>query len=81
MHRVELKVNYWYVVIQSVSPVPNVPCGVESREMKYFRPFTPQFLMYRVELKVLNACGIGLMKLVPNVPCGVESLVEGEQKQ
>ena len=36
------------------SLVPNVPCGVERPDLSFLRKGDRVFLMYRVELKVLN---------------------------
>ncbi len=56
-------------------PVPNVPCGVESKNAgKKLCADREKFLMYRVELKALpkKLLSSSISK-VPNVPCGVES--------
>ena len=59
--------------------VPNVPCGVESTESQANsgRTLRSKFLMYRVELKVLQGKKLYIvMDEVPNVPCGVESFLQ-----
>ena len=76
MYRVELKVAIPSLrYVGKRSPVPNVPCGVESIFNKsiVFPNSRFSFLMYRVELKAPNARGISNSTPVPNVPCGVES--------
>ena len=59
-------------------PVPNAPCGVESRNHKPKKFLCLLFLMHRVELKdVCCTNGAGHSYKVPNAPCGVESLTGG----
>ena len=56
IYRVELKVGGWCVFQYSGKSVPNLPCGVESHSctLKSLR-FVILFLIYRVELKAINA--------------------------
>ena len=61
--------------IQNLSRVvPNVPCGVERYMASPIgSSMLAEFLMYRVELKVIFVPNKQLgWALVPNVPCGVE---------
>ena len=54
--------------------VPNAPCGVERLSCYYYIVEQYQFLMHRVELKVLLSSNSYLsLQSVPNAPCGVES--------
>ena len=74
MHRVELKEHRGGQAISS-DPVPNAPCGVESRIFLQ-PPWSPAlFLMHRVELKdpTTTTPNPPLSHKVPNAPCGVES--------
>jgi len=54
MYRVELKAVKKCHAPRPAPKVPNVPCGVESRNQAGLQPDSPRgkFLMYRVELKV-----------------------------
>ena len=54
MYRVELKVVKQKNQKSKVFRVPNVPCGVESRNKTLLKQGPCLFLMYRVELKVKN---------------------------
>ena len=58
MYRVELK-DALKIFNACVDVVPNVPCGVESREILSAYYKRKMFLMYRVELKV-NCYILGL---------------------
>ena len=72
MYRVELK-GFWENLLHGPHHVPNVPCGVESRNTVYKLPPPIMFLMYRVELKdAYGVVDIDGNTLVPNVPRGVE---------
>ena len=55
MYRVELKEEVPISARRAAMPVPNVPCGVESQLQLWLSHSEPstEFLMYRVELKVL----------------------------
>ena len=59
MYRVELKDVIPDIKNHHLNFVPNVPCGVE-RKIVLLGPAPPQveFLMYRVELKVLTTCQV-----------------------
>jgi len=67
MYRVELKddTTLFYLYSDMIyKPVPNVPCGVESRVLQGVRiDAGGVFLMYRVELKVF------CKKLQISTPC------------
>ena len=75
MYRVELKDNLSQLFKFFISIVPNVPCGVESCQVRQKSVLLfHQFLMYRVELKggcVGSNVWVAVI-VVPNVPCGVE---------
>ncbi len=51
MHRVELKVGSDDVAGNGQEPVPNAPCGVESKRHRPKGQASQEFLMHRVELK------------------------------
>ena len=77
MYRVELK-GYFITVAapSSLQYVPNVPCGVESRDITNFGhgmervPNVP----CGVESHPAKPEGIFTLRKVPNAPCGVESV-------
>ena len=56
MHRVELKVQTYWLDSLALEPVPNAPCGVESlfKFLVALIPHPAPFLMHRVELKALR---------------------------
>jgi hypothetical protein len=51
MYRVEFKKRMSFTTLKAV---PNVPCGVESLSYCRGKKEKGQFLMYRVELKVMR---------------------------
>ena len=57
MHRVELKVSFRRFGVFH-REVPNAPCGVESYVVQCMVNYIVEFLMHRVELKVVKGLSI-----------------------
>ncbi len=75
MYRVELKAERGKGLPKSTAPVPNVPCGVESKTANIYLTNCWQCVLNvpcGVESPFLLLLLLPIPKPVPNVPCGVE---------
>ena len=80
MYRVELKELKEYILCPVLNLVPNVPCGVESKDTLPRSTSLQKFLMYRVELKAMFLTSLYTMRtmfLMYRVELKVEAFVLG----